>query len=148
MIQGESIILAGWLCFVVHLVCLTYGLVLSCFFFFQILYTQIRKQKVFNLIVLRNINLSWLFEKEHITSQLTVTCSQFTIETLKKVWNMFKVNYKKTRTTSWRRSGVLFSRYFTPFFSVSIVDFEQVTVSWDKLLRLFFEVKMFAINSF
>ena len=36
---------------------------------------------------------------------------------------MFKVN-KNTRTTD---------VVFTPFFNVSIVDFEQVNVSWDRL---------------
>ena len=31
---------------------------------------------------------------------LTVTCSKPTIETLKKIWNMFTVNNKNTSTTS------------------------------------------------
>ena len=35
---------------------------------------------------------------------------------------MFKVNNKNTKTTS--------LTYFTPFFSVSDDDFEQVNVSW------------------
>ena len=33
-------------------------------------------------------------------SQLIVTCSKSTIETLKKMWNMFKVYNKNSRTTS------------------------------------------------
>ena len=36
---------------------------------------------------------------------------------------MFTVNNKDTRTTS--------LTYFTPFSSVSIIDFEQVNVSWE-----------------
>ena len=32
-------------------------------------------------------------------SQFTFTCSKLTIETVEKVWNMFKVNNKDTRTT-------------------------------------------------
>ena len=40
---------------------------------------------------------------------------------------MFRVNNKNTRTPEWRRSSV----FFTPFPSVSIVDFEQINVSWD-----------------
>ena len=35
---------------------------------------------------------------------------------------MFKVNNNNTRTTS--------MTYFTPFSSVSFIDFEQVNVSW------------------
>ena len=44
---------------------------------------------------------------------------------------MFKVNNEYTRTTPCH-SGVFivnFEHIFTPFFSVSIVDFEQVNVS-------------------
>ena len=33
-------------------------------------------------------------------TQLTFTCPMTTIETLEKLWNMFKVNDKNTRTTS------------------------------------------------
>ena len=47
---------------------------------------------------------------------------------------MFKVNNKNTRTTSmtlfWCFYG-WFWTYFTHFSSISIVDFEQVNVSWD-----------------
>ena len=42
----------------------------------------------------------------------------------KKVWTMFKINNKDTKTTSWRRSGVC----CWPFSSVYFVDFEQVNV--------------------
>ena len=37
---------------------------------------------------------------------------------------MFRINNKDTRITS-------MTSYFIPFFSVSIVDFEQVSVGWD-----------------
>ena len=40
---------------------------------------------------------------------------------------MFKFNNKNTRTTS--------LTYFTPCFSVPIVDFEQVNVSWENTGR-------------
>ena len=42
---------------------------------------------------------------------------------------MFKVNNKNTRKTS--------VKYFTPFSSVSVVDFEQVNVSWGSSSRGF-----------
>ena len=45
----------------------------------------------------------------------------------KKVWNMFKVNHKDTRTTFYCFYKLA---YFTPFYSVSAVDFEQVKVCW------------------
>ena len=51
-----------------------------------------------------------------VTSQQTSTYSKSTIETLKKGVNMFKVNNKDSRRTS----------YLTTFSSVSVVDFEQV----------------------
>ena len=62
--------------------------------------------------------------------------------------NLFKVNNKNSRKRyeicskltiktperrQWRRSGVYIVKlwtYFTPFFSVSIVNFEQANVSW------------------
>ena len=47
-------------------------------------------------------------------TQLTFTCSKLTIETLKKA--VFIVN---------------FEHIFTPFSSVSVVDIEQVNVSWE-----------------
>ena len=67
------------------------------------------------------------------TTQVRFTCSKTIIETLaKKVWNMFKVNNKNTRTTSltsfWRFYCLLWT-YFTPFTSVSINDFEQVMLA-------------------
>ena len=55
-----------------------------------------------------------------LLAQQKLTCSKATIETLEKVWNMFKVNNKDTRTTS-----------MTSFSSVSIVKFEQVNVCWE-----------------
>ena len=50
---------------------------------------------------------------------------------------MFKVNNKKHQL---RRSGlfiVTFEHVFTPFSKVSIIDFEQVNVSWDASHILF-----------
>ena len=47
-------------------------------------------------------------------TQLTFTCSKLTIETLEK--GVFIVN---------------FEHIFTPFSSVSVVDIEQVNVSWE-----------------
>ena len=40
---------------------------------------------------------------------------------------MFKVNHKDTRTTFY---CIYKLAYFTPFYSVSAVDFEQVKVCW------------------
>ena len=37
--------------------------------------------------------------RQKVLIQLTFTCSKLTIETLKQVRNMFKVNNKDTRTT-------------------------------------------------
>ena len=64
-------------------------------------------------------------------TQLTITCSKATIETLEQGVNMVKVNNKSTRTTpltSFWCFYFLLSTYFTPFSSVYIVDFEQVNV--------------------
>ena len=47
---------------------------------------------------------------------------------------MFKVNNENTRRRHWSRFGVFnvnFKHNFTPFSSVSIVDFERVIVSWE-----------------
>ena len=48
---------------------------------------------------------------------------------------MFKVNNKDTtKRRHWRRSGVFIANFehnFTPFYSVSIVGFEQVNVCWE-----------------
>ena len=52
---------------------------------------------------------------------------------MKKVWNMFKVNDKNTRTTSLTFFCCFYCSlwtYFTPFSSVSIVNFYRVNVSW------------------
>ena len=48
---------------------------------------------------------------------------------------MFEVNNKNTRTTS--------MRYFRPFSSLYIVDFEQVNNSW---VRAFYHFDLYAIN--
>ena len=39
-------------------------------------------------------------------TQITFTCSKSTIETIEKIWNMFKVNNENIKR-HWRRSGVL-----------------------------------------
>ena len=46
---------------------------------------------------------------------------------------MFINNNKNTNWRRWRRSFVFIDNYkhFTPFFSVSIADFEQIIVSWE-----------------
>ena len=49
------------------------------------------------------------------------------------VWNMFKVNIKNTRTKSLTSFWCFYcwlGTYFKSFSSVSIIDFEQVNVSW------------------
>ena len=59
-------------------------------------------------------------------TQLTFTCSKSTIETLEK-----SMKYVRSR------SGVFivnFVHIFTPFSNVSIVNFEQVNVSWVMIL--------------
>ena len=61
-------------------------------------------------------------------TQLTFICSKSTIETLE---NMFKVNYKNTRTTSFWCFYCWLWTYFTLMSSISIVDFWQVNVSWE-----------------
>ena len=50
-----------------------------------------------------------------------------------KMWNMFKVNDKDTRTTPMPSFWCLYRSlwiYFTPCSSVSIFNFEQVIVDW------------------
>ena len=52
---------------------------------------------------------------------------------------MFKVNNRKTRTTLMTFFWCFYFQlwtYFTPFSSVSIVDFEQESVSWDALHKM------------
>ena len=61
-------------------------------------------------------------------TQLTFICSKSTIEPLE---NMFKVNYKNTRTTSFWCFYCWLWTYFTLMSSISIVDFWQVNVSWE-----------------
>ena len=100
-----------------------------------------------------NTLLNLFVSSKKVIAQPTFTCSKSTIETLKKMWNNFKVNSKNTRTTSfytpwkhqktrtfmmflggteWRRSDVfIVNFYFIPFPSISIVDLEQVNVSWE-----------------
>ena len=52
------------------------------------------------LNVLKNVALISTEHKRRDSTQLIFTCSSSTIETLKKVLNMFIVNNKNTRTTS------------------------------------------------
>ena len=55
-----------------------------------------------NVILLMTL----LTEVLSLCTQQTFTCSKSTIETLKKVWNMFKVNNKDTKRRQWHHSGV------------------------------------------
>ena len=57
----------------------------------------------------------------------------------KKLWNMFKVNNTITRATSITSLWCFYfylRTCFTPFSIVSIVDFEQLNVSWEFWLLL------------
>ena len=71
------------------------------------------------------------------TSQLTFTCSKSAIEALSKGCKLYsKLTIKTPERRHWRRSGVFivnFNHISHPFFSVSIVNFEQVNVSWFSL---------------
>ena len=100
-------------------------------------------------------------------SQPLITCSKLTTQTMEQGVNMFKVNNKDTRTMSpvseslffiqpalwhrWRRPGVSignFEIFHTFFYCFSIVDFEQVNVSWvtgqqvQKYLKIHFKLSM------
>ena len=63
--------------------------------------------------------------------QLTFICLKSIMETLEKGVKLFIVNNKNTRMTL-LAFLLLTLNNFTPFNSVSIVDFKQVTVSWAK----------------
>ena len=56
--------------------------------------------------------------RQNRKTQLILTCSKLTIETMEKGVKYVQSLNKNTR------------EYFTPFSSVFIVDFEQVNVSW------------------
>ena len=65
-------------------------------------------------------------------NQVPFTYSELTIETAEHVWNMFKVNYKDTRTTSLALFWCLYCSFWTDFThcsAVSIVEFEQINAS-------------------
>ena len=64
---------------------------------------------------------AWFTERKNITHQTIIACSNSKMETLRKVWNMFKVNNKDTRRRQWLWT------HFTTFSTISI-DFEQVKV--------------------
>ena len=63
--------------------------------------------------------------------QLTFICLKSVMETLEKGVKLFIVNNKNTRMMS-LAFLLLTLNNFTPFNSVSIVDFKKVTVSWVK----------------
>ena len=80
-----------------------------------------------------------------IQSQLIIICSKSTRKTLEKVWNMFKVNNKNTRTASLMSFWWFYYQfwtYFTPFSSVSIASVMFAGVwflgmfIWGELTRL------------
>ena len=70
-----------------------------------------------------------------LINQLTLTCSKSTMETLEKV-----AKYVQSLTIKTPGNVIdvvqvfllITLKIFTPFSSVSIVDFEQVNVSWVK----------------
>ena len=64
--------------------------------------------------------------------QLTFTCSNSTIKTLEKGVKCSTLTIKTPERRQWRHSDVFIVnfKHFTPFSRVSIVDFEQVNVSW------------------
>ena len=55
-----------------------------------------------------------------------------------KMWNMFKVNNKNTKTTSLTSSWCFIGNFehISHLFSVSIADSEHVNVSWDDGFRI------------
>ena len=62
----------------------------------------------------------------------------------RNTWKMCEICSKLTIKTlerrQWRRSGIFIVKpwtYFTSFFNVSIVDFEQVNISWELKQPLF-----------
>ena len=67
-------------------------------------------------------------------TQLTFTCSYSRIWALKKRFEICsKLTIKTPERRHWRLSGVFIvklGKYFTPFSSASIIDFEQVNFSW------------------
>ena len=95
------------------------------------------------------------------STQLTFTCSNSNIETLKNEWNMFKVNNENT-SRHWLRSGVFTVNFdvlvfllltlniFQSFFSVSIVCWNNInSVKWSALEHLFcliWTTKFFIFN--
>ena len=73
----------------------------------------------------------FLSNLEFVTTQPTFTCLKSTTEAPEKGVNMLKVNNKNTRTTSLTSFWCFYCQlltYFTHF--SSIVDFEQINVSW------------------
>ena len=66
--------------------------------------------------LLRHLDKFYIETENERVTQLTFTCSKSTIETVKMVLNIFKVNNEKTRTSS---------TYFTPFSSVSIATLNK-----------------------
>ena len=71
------------------------------------LYPKNWGREIFSSIYSTNVQLNLLVQSQQHKDK-------------KKVWNMFKVSNKKCKI----------STCFTPFSSVSVVDFEQVNVSW------------------
>ena len=101
-----------------------YALVLVKSFVNPILYCISLKEfrsKLVQQLTFRKINSTWM-KSNILLSQPGFTSSKVTIETLNKVWNMFRVNNKGTRTT--------------PCSSVFTVNFEHVIAGWDVLRRI------------
>ena len=81
------------------------------------------------------------------------------LATYNEVWNMFKVK-NKDNSSSWYLYSQLWT-YFTPFSSVSVVNFEQVNAGWvysffddwysflyfqDFSIPTFFQIKLLVYN--
>ena len=116
-------------------------------FFFSMFVTFWQKQE---MIVLENkrgtffSQSSYLYiskvysEVYHLPSEsLTVQSQQY--KHWRKVWNMFKVNNKDTKTTSVMSLKCFYCQlwtYITPLSIVSIAKFEQVNVNWVGIIHV------------
>ena len=76
-----------------------------------------------NTLVGDFLELAVIFLIPAVLVQLIFTCSKLTIETLKKVWNMFKVNNKITRTMSLMSLLLILIQTFFSCFQLKAVDY-------------------------
>ena len=102
--------------------------------FLSYLVNVISRVNIFRLLLACSLNIQgWSFRK-FLCRYLLRSISWIVFLLLRflllvnMVWNMFKVNNKDTRTAPlWT--------YFTPFSSVSIVNFELVNAGWEVSIR-------------